>query len=55
MAPFAAALIDRYGLRRVMIGAVVLIGAGLALSLWMTPGLATHAAVGRRRSASAPA
>ena len=35
MAPFAASLIDRIGLRRVMIGAVVLIGAGLALSLWM--------------------
>jgi predicted MFS family arabinose efflux permease len=36
MAPFAASLIDRVGLRRVMIGAVVLIGAGLALSLWMS-------------------
>ena len=35
MAPFAASLIDRVGLRRVMIGAVVLIGAGLALSLAM--------------------
>ncbi len=35
MAPFAASVIDRIGLRRVMIGAVVLIGAGLALSLWM--------------------
>jgi MFS family permease len=35
MAPFAASLIDRIGLRRIMIGAVVLIGAGLALSLWM--------------------
>jgi predicted MFS family arabinose efflux permease len=35
MAPFAASLIDRIGLRRVMIGAVVLIGVGLVLSLWM--------------------
>ena len=29
MAPFAASLIDRIGLRRVMIGAVALIGAAL--------------------------
>ncbi len=35
MAPFAATLIDRIGLTRVMIGAVVMIGAGLALSLGM--------------------
>jgi len=33
MAPFAASLIDRIGLTRVMIGALVLIGGGLALSL----------------------
>jgi fucose permease len=33
MAPFAASLIDRIGLTRVMIGAAVLIGVGLALSL----------------------
>jgi predicted MFS family arabinose efflux permease len=36
MAPFAASLIDRIGLTRVMIGAVVFIGAGLALSLAMS-------------------
>lgn len=35
MAPFAATLIDRIGLTRVMIGAVVMIGVGLALSLGM--------------------
>jgi sugar phosphate permease len=35
MAPFAASLIDRIGLTRVMIGAVVLIDAGLTLSLAM--------------------
>ena len=35
MAPFAASLIDRLSLRSVMIGAVILIGVGLALSLWM--------------------
>jgi predicted MFS family arabinose efflux permease len=35
MAPFVASLIDRIGLTRVMFGAAVLIGAGLALSLWM--------------------
>jgi predicted MFS family arabinose efflux permease len=36
MAPFAASLIDRIGLRRVMIGAALLIGVGLALSLAMS-------------------
>ena len=35
MAPFAAALIDRYGLRRVILSAVILIAAGLALALKM--------------------
>jgi len=36
MAPFAASLIDRLGLTRVMIGAAALIGVGLVLSLAMT-------------------
>jgi predicted MFS family arabinose efflux permease len=36
MAPFAASLIDRIGLRRVMVGAALLIGVGLALSLAMS-------------------
>jgi len=35
MAPFAASLIDRLGLRNVMLGAVALIAVGLAHSLWM--------------------
>ena len=36
MAPFAAGLIDRLGLRNVMLAAIALIAAGLAHSLWMT-------------------
>jgi sugar phosphate permease len=36
MAPFAASLIDRYGLRRVILSAVLLIAAGLLLALKMT-------------------
>ncbi len=35
MAPFAASLIDRYGLRRVILSAVFLIAAGLLLALKM--------------------
>ena len=41
MAPFAASLIDRYGLRRVILSAVFLIGVGLLLALplvWSTTG-----------------
>src|SRR5258708_29238645 len=36
MAPFAAVLINRYGMRRVAFSALVLIVSGLALSLAMT-------------------
>ncbi len=36
MAPFAASLIDRYGLRRAILSAVALIGVGLLLALKMT-------------------
>src|SRR5258708_4388754 len=36
MAPFAAVLINRYGMRRVALSALVLIVSGLALSLAMT-------------------
>jgi sugar phosphate permease len=36
MGPFAAALINRYGMRRVTMSALCLIGLGLALSLRMT-------------------
>jgi sugar phosphate permease len=36
MAPFAAALIERYGVRRVVLTAIVMIVAGLSLALVMT-------------------
>src|ERR1700712_216585 len=36
MAPFAAALIERYGLRRVILSALVMIAAGLIGALFMT-------------------
>ncbi len=36
MAPFAASLIDRYGVRRVIMSAVFLIAAGLLLALRMS-------------------
>jgi sugar phosphate permease len=36
MAPFAAALIERYGLRRVILSALAMIGAGLIGALFMT-------------------
>ena len=36
MAPFAAALINRFGMRRIALSALLLIGAGLLLSLAMT-------------------
>ncbi len=36
MGPFAAAFINRYGVRRVTLSALVLIGSGLALSLGMS-------------------
>jgi len=36
MGPFAAALMNRYGLRRVTVTALLLIAAGLLMSLWMT-------------------
>lgn len=34
--PFAAALMDRFGLRRVLLAALVLISGSILLSLWMT-------------------
>src|SRR5580704_4305811 len=36
MAPFAAALIERYGLKRVILSAIVMIGGGLISALFMT-------------------
>src|SRR5215813_3694512 len=36
MAPFAAALINRFGIRRIALSALLLIAAGLLLSLAMT-------------------
>lgn len=36
MAPFAAALFNRYGIRRVTLPALALIATGLLLSVWMT-------------------
>ena len=48
MAPFAAALIERYGVRRVVLAAIGLIVAGLSLALVMTPALAPGRAVGDR-------
>ncbi|WP_092557778.1 MFS transporter [Actinoplanes derwentensis] len=35
-APFAAALMNRFGIRRVAMGALVLVSAGSGLTLWMT-------------------
>ena len=35
-APFAAALMDKFGIRRVAMGALLLVSAGSALTLWMS-------------------
>ena len=48
MAPFAAALLNRYGLRNVTLTALLIVVSGLVASLAMTQGLAADAAVGRR-------
>ena len=47
MAPFAAALLNRYGLRNVTLSALLVVVSGLVASLFMTQGLAIDAAVGR--------
>src|SRR5947209_877536 len=36
MAPFAAALMERYGMRRVILSAIVLIASGLIAAMFMT-------------------
>ena len=48
MAPFAAALINRYGLRNVTLSAQLIVVSGLVGSLCDDQGLAADAAVGRR-------
>ena len=48
MAPFAAALLNRYGLRNVTLSALLTVVSALVISLAMTQGLAIDAAVGRR-------
>ena len=45
-APFAAALMDRFGIRRVVAVALVLVAAGSGLTVFMTRGLAAGAAAG---------
>ncbi|MGH8919660.1 MAG: MFS transporter, partial [Actinomycetes bacterium] len=35
-APFAASLMDRYGIRRVVVGALLVISGGTAATVWMT-------------------
>ncbi|HLU74764.1 MAG TPA: MFS transporter [Nonomuraea sp.] len=37
-APFAAALMDRFGMRRVVALALLLVGAGSGLTVWVTAG-----------------
>ncbi len=49
MAPFAAALIERYGLKRVILSAMAMIVAGLDRRAVHDQALAACAAVGRRR------
>ena len=48
MAPFAAALLNRYGLRNVTLSALLVVVSGLVASLVDDKGLAIDAAVGRR-------
>ena len=48
MAPFAAALLNRYGLRNVTLSALLIVASALVVSLGMTKALAIDAAVGRR-------
>ena len=48
MAPFAAALMNRYGLRNVTLTALLDRGLGAGALAWHDPGLAIDAAVGRR-------
>ena len=48
MAPFAAALLNRYGLRNVTLSALLIVASALVVSLGHDKGLAVDAAVGRR-------
>ena len=46
MAPFAAALMDRFGIRQVTSVALLLVAAGSGLTMFVTPGLAAVADLG---------